>query len=514
MNAAASIVSPAARTARDDGWRAHLSVLAAVAAALLLLFHADAMAIARIWWTSSTYEHCLFIPLIVGWLVWQRAPELRRLAPRAWPPGLGLVAAGGFGWLLGDAAGVGLARHAGLVLMLQGAIVACLGLTVARGLLFPLFYLVFLVPVGEELVPPLQTFTAHMCMGLLHLAGIPARMDGVFLTIPHATFEVAAACSGVKFLVAMVAYGALVANVCFRSWPRRIAFLAACVAAPVLANGVRAFGTIYVAHLTDTRFADGFDHVVYGWIFFALVMAALIGAAWPFFDRSPRDPWFDPARLQPRLLGRERSKLLAAVGLCAPLIACAPIGWGRAIAAKGVTPAPPLAMPVLPGWTRVRLTGVPWAPHFDGVDREVIGRYRDAAGHVVDLGIDVYASQREGRELVGYGQGAIDPASDWAWMEDSPDPAGGEAFRITAPSPRSPVVRDVATFYRVGDVTTGSSARVKIETLKARLFGGPQRGVAVIVSAETGGGGRGAVDRFLSALGPIDGLADRAAGLR
>src|SRR3546814_11136077 len=61
----------------------------------------------------------------------------------------------------GEAAGVGLFRQLGLVLMLQGAVGAALGEKLVRGLLFPLGYALLLVPFGEELVPLLQTFTAH-----------------------------------------------------------------------------------------------------------------------------------------------------------------------------------------------------------------------------------------------------------------------------------------------------------------------------------------------------------------
>jgi hypothetical protein len=56
---------------------------------------------------------------------------------------------------------------------------------------------------------------------------------------------------------------------------------------------------------------------------------------------------------------------------------------------------------------------------------------------------------------------------------------------------------------------------VKLETMKVRLIGGPQRAVAVLVSAggaATGGAPREAIDRFVTALGPIDSLADHAAG--
>jgi hypothetical protein len=82
---------------------------------------------AAIWWKSATFNHCLLVVPIIGWLVRQRLPELKALAPRAWAPGLALVAAGASAWLVGEAGNLALLRHFGLVLMLQGAAVACLG---------------------------------------------------------------------------------------------------------------------------------------------------------------------------------------------------------------------------------------------------------------------------------------------------------------------------------------------------------------------------------------------------
>src|SRR5687768_671118 len=156
----------------------------------------------------------------------------------------------------------------------------------------------FLVPFGDEMVPALQAVTAEMAVALTHASGVPAVIDGVFIDTPAGLFEVAEACSGVKFLVAMVALGALVAHLCFANLKRRALFMAAAVVVPVLANGVRAWGTIYIAQSQGVEFAAGFDHIVYGWIFFALVMAAVLGASWRFFDRSPEDPLIDAAALE------------------------------------------------------------------------------------------------------------------------------------------------------------------------------------------------------------------------
>ena len=503
----------AARARPTDGaaWRQHLAVLGLAAAALLAMFRRDAADMATIWWTSSTFNHVLLVPPLIAWLVWQRRPELVQLRPSGWAPPLAVVALGALAWLLGEAAGLATARHLGLVLMLQGAAAACLGKAVTRGLAFPLFYAFFLVPFGEEFVPLLQTVTAGISMVLLGWAGVPAHIEGVFITTPTGYFEVAEACAGVKFLIAMIAYGALVANVCFRSWRRRIAFMAAAIVVPILANGVRAFGTIWIAHLTDISFAEGFDHVVYGWFFFALVMALVMAAGWRFFDRRVDDPWFDPARLETGGPRRPPQRIAAS----AVIIAAVPLLWSGAIAAAG-TAEPPrhIAFPQVPGWQQVESDrGRLWRPSFAGADLVRTQRYRDARGREVDLAIAVFARQEEGKEIVGHGQGAAGSESGWAWSADAPAPPGGRAEMLASHG----LSREVVSFYRVGDILTGSSMAVKVETMMTRLFGGPQRAVAVLVSAEapaTGAAARPAIDAFLAALGPIDRLADRAAAGR
>jgi exosortase A len=497
----------------EQGWRTHLTGLAAAWSAILLLFHRDAADIVSIWWNSSTFNHCLLVAPLILWLVWQRRPELRQLAPAAWAPGLLLVAAGAGAWLLGEAGSLALARHTGLVLMLQGAVIACLGKTVARGLAFPLFYALFLIPAGEEAEPYMQTLTADMAMRLLAWAGVPAHIEGVFIATPTGNFEVAEACSGVKFLIAMLAYGALAANLCFRSWPRRILFMLACIVVPALANGIRAWGTIYIAYRSgSTAFAEGIDHVVYGWFFFGAVMALIMACAWPFFDRKVSEPWFDPRELQrPGAAPGTASKLVRIAAAAVALAALPPL-WSAAIASVGVRAAPAdFAFPEVPGWRRVPATrGRSWQPHFVGADLLRTARYRNAAGQEVDLAIILFSRQGEGRELVAFGQGAA--FRPWAWAADSDPPPGGKGELLYSFG----TMREVLTFYRVGGILTGNRAAVKLETMKTRLLGGPQRAVAILISAEQPADGspvRPALDAFGRALGPIDRLADRAAGL-
>jgi exosortase A len=490
-----------------SAWRRHGIALALVSALILVAFRSDVGDLAHIWWNSTTFGHCLFIGPVVAWLVWQRRGDLAQLTPTGWWPGLALVAIGGFGWLMGDAASVGFARQLGLVIMLQGAIVTILGPNAARGLLFPLAYAVFLVPFGEGLEPPLQVITVGIVMPLLHLVGVPAVVDGVLIHAGRYYFEVAEACSGAKFVIAMVAFGVLVANLCFVSWKRRAIFLVVSVVVPVIANGVRAFGTIWAADLTSVEAATGLDHIVYGWVFFALVMAGVLAIGWRWFDRAPDDPAFDPARLQ--AIPRHRTDLLVATALVLATVALFP-AWSAAVAGRAQPLPAHIDLPDIPGWHRVPVsTAAPWMPYYPGADHYLFGRYADASGATVDIGIAVFGSQREGKELIAYGTGVLRQEDRWVRVADLPAIAGGSAMRITAPGP---VERIVATWYRVGDVTTQDETLVKIETMKARLLGGPQRAVAIHLSVE--GADPRPITRFLAALGPIDAVADTAAGMR
>jgi exosortase A len=487
-------------------WRASLIRLGLTIIALMLIFRRDAADMTMIWWSVSTYTHCLLVLPLAGWLIWQRRDELAPLTPVAFPPALGLVLLGSVVWMLGEAAGVALFRHAGLIFMIQSSVLALLGARAFRGILFPVFYLVFLIPFGDELVPALQIVTARLSMVFLGLAGIPARLDGVFISTPTGLFEVAEACSGVKFLVAMVAYGALVANVCFHSVWRRTGFMAVAIIVPIIANGLRAYATIHISYATgDLSFAESFDHIVFGWVFFAIVMALVMAIGWRFFDRGVNDPWLGP---------------WAGAGICPtrpsrlPMVACVlaaalvPVGWEQWMAARGRVAAPrPIDLPAVAGWVRVPVAqAYPWQPRFDGADHTLFGQYADARGRRVDVAVGVYAWQEEGREIVGYRQGAFDPESRWSWASDTAAPSGGTGVRIFAPG----VDREVLSFYRIGGMTTGNPRTVKLQTLSARLSGGDQAAVAVLVSSEKRADqqSRAAIEAFLRGFGDPGSFAD------
>jgi exosortase A len=498
-------------------WRTSLLRLVASLAFAVLLFLPDWQAMARQWWDSSTYNHILLVPAIIGWLVWLRVPQLAGLRPTTWWPGLVMLVGAALLWLLGALSGLDLARHIGAVAMIPVLVVTLLGPRIGWGLAFPLTYSAFLVPFGDELVPPMQMITADITSWLTRLSGIPAEINGVFIDTPAGLFVVAEACSGVKFLIAMIAFGVLVAHVCFISWTRRALFIALALAVPILANGIRAWGTIYLAQIHGVAWAAGFDHIVYGWVFFAIVIALVLALAWRFFDRSPDDCFVDPDRLAASpVLGRlERQAAPPLVAMLAiVLVGLGANAWATA-ADRLVAPVPAeIALPEVAGWKRVDYApSVWWEPRAAGAEHRLLGSYGNRKGQRVDVFYALYSAQGEGREAGGFGQGALMPDGEWDWVAPGPVIPDGRSDRLMG---QGRVARVAETYFRSGALFTGSNVRLKLAAMRDRLILRERPTAMLILSAESRADQQadGAIEAFRRSVGPLDAWMDRIAQVR
>jgi len=257
-------------------------LLALALAAPLLAYRDTLMSMVAIWNRSETFTHQYLILPISLWLMWRQRSELRGLAPAPFLPALALVAVCGFGWLLGELADVQVVKHFALVCIMISSVITLLGLRIARVIAFPLAFLLFAVPAGEILIEPLIEFTADFTIGALQMTGIPVWREGTTFVIPSGRWSVVEACSGVRYLIASITLGVLYAHLSYRSRWRQAAFILLSVVVPVIANGLRAYLIVMIGHLSSMQLAVGVDHLIYGWLFFGLVMFLMfwIGGFW------------------------------------------------------------------------------------------------------------------------------------------------------------------------------------------------------------------------------------------
>ncbi len=340
MTGGALALSPAAALARARG-----TVPALISGLMLLglLFHGEIAAAVHVWATSTAYNHCFLVIPIAAYIAWDRRALLAGAAPRP-APLLALAAIPlAFAWLAAERVGIMEARQLAAMGFVQLLFMAVLGPALWRLLSAPLLYLFFLVPFGAFSVPVLQHVTARFAATGLDLLGIPNFSDGFTIEIPEGTFFVAEACAGLRFLIASVAFGALYACLMYRSPARRAAFMAASVVVPVVANGLRALGIVVLGHILGSAEAAAADHILYGWIFFSIVILLLILAGLPF----RQEPHFLAPSVRRPPVGGSSAGAATAAWLLLALAAAGPLAAGSLDREAAAVPAPALAAPGL-----------------------------------------------------------------------------------------------------------------------------------------------------------------------
>jgi exosortase len=223
---------------------AALRVQLTVVGALVGALYADTVAdLVQVWRTNEVYRHGFLIPFIALYLVWVRRADLRDLPlePR-WGLGGALAIVAGAMLIAGKVAAVAIVRELSLPLMLAGLVLVLFGSAYLRRLWLPITYLLFMIPVVAESDGahwPFQLLAAHIGVTLLHLFGFTAYQHAELIELPRVVLEVVEACSGIRFMISVLAIGLPVVILTQRTWQRRVGLLAFAVAIGIVANGVR-----------------------------------------------------------------------------------------------------------------------------------------------------------------------------------------------------------------------------------------------------------------------------------
>ncbi len=282
------------------------NVALAVALIALLLFYRDSLTLlASTWSHSENYLHCWLVLPVSVWLAWRSRSMWIALAPRPSLLGLVVVLCGTLLWLAASVMRVNIVEQLALVMLLIGIVWMCWGTTRVRELAFPLCFLLFAVPFGDEFVPLLMEWTATATVALLRLTGFSVHREGMFFATTVGDFAVAEACSGVRYLMASVMAGALYAHLVLRERRNRCLLLLMAALAPLAANAIRAYLIVVIAHASNLKLAVGVDHVIYGAIFFFIIISMVFGfGEWlrrrercgPLRGTAAQDAAADPAR--------------------------------------------------------------------------------------------------------------------------------------------------------------------------------------------------------------------------
>ena len=286
---------------------------------------------------------------------------------------------------------------------------------VASTLAFPLAFLFFAVPIGEFMTPTLMHWTAEVLVGSLRLTGIPVYQEGQHLVIPSGRWAVVEACSGVRYLMATFMVGSLFAYLNYQGTRKRLIFVAVSLVLPVLANWVRAYVIVMLGHLSNNQIATGVDHLVYGWVFFGVVILALffIGARWsdPDDTEALEAAAVRTAAMRPaQAVAAWQPPLFAALAFAVVALP----NLERLQEERGAAPASvQLQLPEASGrWQAAPQAGQPWTPNFPRATQSLSRNYRSPEGEVA-LHIAYYRGQRADVKLVSSVNGFVSADQSW-----------------------------------------------------------------------------------------------------
>ncbi len=231
------------------------------------------------WATDENMGHGFFVPIVAGFIAWQRRGALLAAPARTNNWGLVLVV---WAALQAIAATLGaelFTARLAFVIALFGVVLYLGGKNWVKILLFPLLLLLFMIPIPAiiyaQLTLKLQMLASELGEVMIGWMGIPVLRAGNTLQLPSQTLDIAEACSGIRSLLSLAFLSLVYAYFMDKRVWMRWALLIATVPIAIAANGIRVAVTGWLSEV-NTQLAQGTYHEMEGYIVFLVALVALI----------------------------------------------------------------------------------------------------------------------------------------------------------------------------------------------------------------------------------------------
>ena len=259
---------------RPQAWRA------AVLLALIGWLYAPILVkLVAQWWADPNFSHGFFVPAFATYVLWEDREQLRRIqgAPSNW--GLPLIFLSLITLLLGVFGAELFLSRISLLLLAGGIVIFLRGWLTLRVVLFPLIFLVLMIPIPaivfNEITLPLQVLASKLSAWLLPYLGVPVFREGNVINLPAMPLEVADACSGIRSLLSLTTLAIMYGYLMEKRIRLRVLLALASIPIAVAANGLRIVGTGLLVQYWDPDKAQGFFHEFSGWLMFVFSLLTL-----------------------------------------------------------------------------------------------------------------------------------------------------------------------------------------------------------------------------------------------
>lgn len=233
-------------------------------------------------WSSkdSYYSHGFLIPLISVVLIWLKRADLNKIRLQPVPAGWVLFILAILVHLASASLRVYFTSGFSLIFALMGLVLIFLGKKFLRQLLFPILFLIFMVPLPLVAIANisfrLKIFAAQIATVVINSLGVEAVRQGSIIKTAHSYLIVEDPCSGIRSLIALIALGALMTYLSKLSRAKKAVLFASTAPIAIFSNVVRIVALALASDMYGAKFASGFFHDMMGILVFVISFLGLL----------------------------------------------------------------------------------------------------------------------------------------------------------------------------------------------------------------------------------------------
>ncbi|MDD5069626.1 MAG: exosortase/archaeosortase family protein [Candidatus Omnitrophica bacterium] len=223
---------------------------------------------------DSYYSHGVLVPFITLFLVWRRRKEIFNSTVKSSPMGLVVLIFGLLLYLASQQLQINFGSYLSIIFVISGLVLYLLGAEFFRKLLFPIGFLLFMMPLPRVMIIgisfKMKIMAAQLSTLVVNLMGLEAVREGSTIFFGNESLIVGDPCSGLRSLISFFALGALFIQFVDAKWFKKFILVLSTFPVAVISNMVRLVLLVLATHVYGQEFALGFFHDLTGVLVFVV----------------------------------------------------------------------------------------------------------------------------------------------------------------------------------------------------------------------------------------------------
>lgn len=462
-----------------NGRKASWIALFATWLSILFAFRDHVLLVVESWEKMPSHAHGYVVVLVVAYFLWKKRPFVDAVPFSPSLIGLGAFLTTALAALLGELVSAASVVQFSVIFLIITATWAILGYKAFKTLYGPLAFLFFTISFGQDVLPTLMDWTANATVIALRASGIPVFQQDRYFIIPSGNWSVVEACSGIRYLFTAFFVGTIYAYITYRGWLKRLVFVIAMLSLALVANWLRAYTIVLIAHLTNNEWGLGLSHLTFGWIIFGVVVFAAfwVGGHW-------QDPAPVPSSEKSGIAGSPLAIAATSLLIIVPTLTLPHFAQALLTSSGNRAGVPELNFgPSLKGLDSGEARNALITPKFNGATRIYQQVFQQGDADLL-LYVAYYRNQTQDHELVNVNN-QLEPSKEWTWSGHRQYVIPGvplSKIHVEKYSQQSAITLAARIFWNSG-YTTQSTMQSKFLQASNLLTGRGDDGAAVILAS-------------------------------